>query len=185
MAGPRQRHGLRRQQVIRLDPFLLDPHQAHCARERLDRVNLLLQRLGHLGTLGLVLGMQRQAFVRATQVEKHQRGRRLLLVGKPPERFHPAVQRSGGKPIRAGQFGDRIKATVRQVESVNQQPFRHARAEPTPRRGSRDGKIGHAWPQGSRIRVTRLPPVCWKVPVVRSPSSISASFSCNWATVQV
>src|SRR5262249_15636888 len=58
------------------------------------------------------------------------------LIRQLPQRLHPAVQRIGRKTIRPRQLRNREKTPVRQIESIDQQPFRHPRSEDAPAPGA-------------------------------------------------
>ena len=104
---------------------LLDANQPHRAGQLLERFDLLLERLRHLGPLRLVFGMQREAVLGTAEIEEHQRSLGLFQIREFPKRFHPAVQRPGGKAVAARQFGQGVKAAVGKIEAVNKEPFGH------------------------------------------------------------
>ena len=61
--------------------------------------------VGHFGALRLVFGMEGEPILRAAEIEEHERGVGLFLIGEFPERLDPAMERAGGKAIRARQLG--------------------------------------------------------------------------------
>ena len=57
----------------------------------------------------------------------------FLLIGQPPERFHPTVDGVRGQAVRPGEFRHREIAAVGKIETVNEQPFGHKRSQTGPR----------------------------------------------------
>jgi hypothetical protein len=70
--------------------------------------------------------MQRESVLRATQIEKHQRGLWLFLIGKFPQRFHPPMERTSRESIGPRELRQREIAAINEIEPVNEEPFRHA-----------------------------------------------------------
>ena len=139
--APRRTGG---EQVIALDALNLDRRQAEQAGERLHPIDLARQVLGHLRPLGLVFGVEFEPFAGTAEIEKHRRMGGFLLIDQPPERFHPAVEGVGGKPVRTGERRSSVETTVGQVIAVDKEPARHGDRELSSKKvpavaGGRDG----------------------------------------------
>ena len=82
---PRNRLG--RQQVVTFHPRLLDARESQGSGQRLDRLNLGPERIGHGLPLGLVRSMQCHPFRRFAQVKKNQRTESSKSVAAPSSKL--------------------------------------------------------------------------------------------------
>ena len=85
MAGRGEPHGLGGEEVIALDALALDARETHGARQALDGVDLLAQRIGHGLALGLVGRVQRDPIIGLAEIEEDERRGRLLEIDEFPE----------------------------------------------------------------------------------------------------
>ena len=107
--------------VVGLDARHFEHRPAEQAHGLVDRLDLLRQRLGHRRALRLVLGVPVVAEGRPLGVEDTHRVLGRVALAQPLHHRQHAVDRAGGKAVRAAQVGQRVVGAVQVAGAVDQQ----------------------------------------------------------------